>query len=115
MKYAGKFQHLAGLVVGEFGKDSTPGFKEEVYQLIHEAVEDYTYPCLLYTSIARTFSPTVAGSDIICEDFILAPENKCQQAIDVTVGNVSRQFENLPLPRNYANNITATFEKSGSN
>ena len=39
MKYAGKFQHLAGLIVGEFGKDSTPEFKEEVYKLIHDAVE----------------------------------------------------------------------------
>ena len=68
-----------------------------------------------WENIARTFSPTVAGSDIICEDFILAPENKSQQAIDVTVGNVSRQFENLPMQRNYATNITATFEKSGGN
>ena len=25
MKYAGKFQHLAGLVVGEFGKRIDPG------------------------------------------------------------------------------------------
>lgn len=68
-----------------------------------------------WENIARTFSPTVAGSDIICEDFILVPEDKCQQAIDVTVGNVSRQFVNLPLQRNYATNITATFEKSGGN
>ncbi len=44
MKYAGKFQHLAGLVLGEFGQNSTPEFREKVYGIIHEAVKSYAYP-----------------------------------------------------------------------
>ena len=60
MKCAGKFQHLAGSMIGEFGKDSTPEFKEEVYKLIHDAVEDYTYPVcfgLPGRTRAQQFSP----------------------------------------------------------
>ena len=66
MKYAGKFQHLAGLVVGEFGKDSTPGFKEEVYQLIHEAVEDYTYPVCFGLPVGhvRNNFPLILGANV---------------------------------------------------
>lgn len=44
MKFAGKFQHLSGLVVGEFGRNNSSRVKEQVYQIIHEAVKDYTYP-----------------------------------------------------------------------
>ncbi|WP_292269514.1 LD-carboxypeptidase [Butyricimonas sp.] len=44
MKYAGKFQHLAGLAVGEFGRNDDPEFKERVYHIIHDAVKDYAYP-----------------------------------------------------------------------
>lgn len=44
MRFAGKFQHLSGLVVGEFGRNNSPEVKDKVYQIIHEAVKDYTYP-----------------------------------------------------------------------
>ena len=66
MKYAGKFQHLAGLIVGEFGKDSTPEFKEEVYKLIHDAVEDYTYPvCFgLPAGHVRNNFPLILGANV---------------------------------------------------
>jgi len=66
MKYAGKFQHLAGLIVGEFGKDSTPEFKEEVYKLIHDAVEDYTYPvCFgLPAGHVRDNFPLILGANV---------------------------------------------------
>ncbi len=66
MKYAGKFQHLAGLVVGEFGKESTPEFKAEVYKLIHDAVEDYTYPvCFgLPAGHVRDNFPLILGANV---------------------------------------------------
>ena len=66
MKYAGKFQHLAGLIVGEFGQDAAPEFKEEVYSLIHNAVEDYTYPvCFgLPAGHVRNNFPLILGANV---------------------------------------------------
>ena len=66
MKYAGKFQHRAGLIVGEFGQDAAPEFKEEVYSLIHNAVEDYTYPvCFgLPAGHVRNNFPLILGANV---------------------------------------------------
>lgn len=66
MKYSGQFQHLSGLVIGEFGQDNSPEFKERVYRLIREAVEDYTYPVCYGFPAGHTAEnyPLILGADV---------------------------------------------------
>ena len=73
MKYAGKFQHLAGLVVGEFGRNNTPEFRERVYRIIHEAVKNCTYPvCFgLPSGHVRGNYPLILGANV---ELIVRPD-----------------------------------------
>lgn len=66
MKYAGKFQHLAGLIVGGFGSEASADFKEEVYKLIYHAVEDYSYPiCFgIPSGHIRNNFPLILGANV---------------------------------------------------
>lgn len=66
LKFAGKFQHLEGLLVGEFGQDHSPEFNEKVYKIIHEAVQDYTYPVCFGLPVGHVPNnfPLILGANI---------------------------------------------------
>lgn len=73
MAYAGKFQHLAGLVAGEFGRDNAPEFRERVYRIISEAVDSYTYPvCFgVPSGHSRDNYPLILGTNV---ELIVRPD-----------------------------------------
>lgn len=74
------------------------------------------YDVLTGTSSAPTaeitlaFPMTTAGSAAVGEDFIFVPSEGKSVGLTITVGDVEKELDALPLKPNYQTNVTATFE-----
>ena len=60
--------------------------------------------------ITLSFPTTTAGSAAVGEDFIFVPAEGKSVGLTITVGDVEKELDALPLKPNYQTNVTATFE-----
>ena len=60
--------------------------------------------------ITLPFPTTTAGSAAVGEDFIFVPAEGKSVGLTITVGDVEKELDALPLKPNYITNVTAVFE-----
>lgn len=61
-------------------------------------------------TVTLAFPNTTVGSVTVGEDFIFVPSEGTPVGLVITVGDVKKELDALPLKPNYQTNVTATFE-----
>lgn len=67
LKFGGILEHISGLIVGQFSEfEEDPSFGQSVYEIIADAVSDYSYPVCFDFPVGHTHNnlPLITGSTV---------------------------------------------------